>query len=94
MFDTINYLASGNDKQKLAYEAITNLGIMDSLAEYHPVLCGTIPIGIDIAGSDLDIIMEVSDFKRFTEKAEMLYGQEENFKIKRLFIREGTACLF
>ncbi|WP_050613911.1 DUF4269 domain-containing protein [Bacillus testis] len=88
MFDDIDYLALGNEKQILAYKAIKNLGIMESLAEYNPVLCGTIPIGIDIAGSDLDLIMEVSDFERFMEKVEMLYGNKENFKIKRLLIRE------
>ncbi|WP_429663416.1 DUF4269 domain-containing protein [Bacillus gobiensis] len=31
-------------------------------------MCGTLPIGIDIEGSDLDIIMEVNDFNRFENR--------------------------
>ena len=88
MFANINYLKLGNEKQKRAYIAIRNLGIMDSLSEYNPNLCGTLPIGIGIAGSDLDIIMEIFDFGRFEEKVESLYGNEKRFKMKRLSIRE------
>ncbi|MCA0989998.1 DUF4269 domain-containing protein [Guptibacillus hwajinpoensis] len=41
----------GSDKQKKAYIAIEELGIMSELRTYHPVLCGTIPIGIDVEDS-------------------------------------------
>ncbi|RAL22572.1 DUF4269 domain-containing protein [Thermoflavimicrobium daqui] len=88
MFNTIDYLQFGNEKQKLAYKAIRNLGIMDNLSEYNPTLCGTFPIGIDIVGSDLDMIMEVDDFHQFEEKVETLYGDKKDFKLKRLLIRE------
>lgn len=88
MFRNINYLQLGNEKQNKAYTAIRNLGILDSLSEYNPTLCGTFPIGIDITGSDLDIIMEVYDLKRFKKKVNTLYRVKENFKIKNLLIRE------
>ncbi|WP_416150691.1 DUF4269 domain-containing protein [Salipaludibacillus sp. HK11] len=91
MFDNINYLQSGSEKQNQAFKAIRNLGIMDSLCEYNPILCGTFPIGIDITDSDLDIIMEVYDFQRFEEKINNLYGDKEGFKIKRLLIRESSV---
>jgi Domain of unknown function (DUF4269) len=87
MFDTIDYLQTGNTRQKLAYQAISQLGIMNDLSEYHPVLCGTLPIGIDIAGSDLDMIMEVADFDGFEEKVNTLYGNKEGFLTNRLIIR-------
>ncbi|MFC0560150.1 DUF4269 domain-containing protein [Halalkalibacter alkalisediminis] len=35
---------------------------MKELIAYTPLLCGTLPIQIDIDGSDLDIIMEVNEF--------------------------------
>lgn len=88
MFENITYLESGNAKQKRAYKAINDVGIMDSLVEFNPILCGTVPINLDISGSDLDIIMEVYDFEHFDEMARRLYGHRENFKIKRLSIRE------
>ncbi|MBP3951848.1 DUF4269 domain-containing protein [Bacillus suaedae] len=88
MFEKITYLESGNTKQKRAYKVINDVGIMTSLAEFNPILCGTLPINLDISGSDLDIIMEVYDFEHFEKMARRLFGDRENFKIKRLVIRE------
>lgn len=80
-------MATGNKKQQEAYAAIRQLGILKQLKSYTPVLCGTLPIGIDITGSDLDIIMEVHDFALFEEKVKTLYSNQKNFKIERLTIR-------
>lgn len=91
MFDKIDYLQLGNEKQICAYVAISNLGIMDNLSEYNPTLCGTFPLGIDIVGSDLDIIMNVDDFLPYEKKIETLYGDKENFNVKRLLIREVSV---
>ncbi|GAA0339184.1 DUF4269 domain-containing protein [Bacillus carboniphilus] len=86
-FHQIDYLKTGNQRQKDAYRVIQKLNIMDDLSEYNPLLCGTIPINLDIKGSDLDMIMEVSDFNRFESKVAGLYSHLENFKQKRTFIR-------
>ncbi len=87
MFQTIDYLKNGNERQQKAYLAIRSLGIMNDLEEFTPLLCGTIPIGIDIEGSDLDIILEVHDFTSFKEKVEALYQDKQEFKIKQTEIR-------
>lgn len=87
MFQTIEYLKDGNEKQQKAYSAIHSLGIMKELEDFTPILCGTIPIGIDIEGSDLDIILEVNDFSQFKEKVEALYQNERGFRIKQTEIR-------
>jgi len=91
MFDKIDYLQLGSEKHVRAYKAISNLGIMDNLSEYSPTLCGTFPIGIDIVGSDLDIIMEVVDFLPYEKRVETLYGDKEKVNIKRLLIREVSV---
>ena len=57
LIQLVEAMKSGSDKQKMAYKAIEELQIMDTLRSYNPVVCGTIPIGIDIEGYDLDIIM-------------------------------------
>ncbi|WP_019156359.1 DUF4269 domain-containing protein [Robertmurraya massiliosenegalensis] len=88
MFRNTNYLKMGNEKQKRAFAAIESLGIMKQLSEYNPTLCGTLPIEMDIEGSDLDMIMEVYDLKRFEEELNIFYRENENYRIKQLIIRE------
>ncbi|QFF99113.1 DUF4269 domain-containing protein [Psychrobacillus glaciei] len=87
MFETIDYLQFGNKNQKRAFLAIENLGIIHSLSEYHPILCGTLPIGIDILGSDLDIIMNVVEFTSFEKKVTAFFGNHHDFKLKKTSIR-------
>jgi Domain of unknown function (DUF4269) len=88
MFSSITYLINGNEKQKAAFNTLTKLNIMNNLKEFTPILCGTIPIGIDIEGSDLDIIMEVHDFNSFEEIIKSLYGSQNQFRILHSKVRE------
>ncbi|MDQ0257521.1 hypothetical protein J2S74_004979 [Evansella vedderi] len=87
MFLSIDYLKEGNPRQQLAYKAMHALGLLIDLEEYTPVLCGTLPINIDIDNSDLDIIMEVKNFDAFEKSIVALYGCHEGFRIKKTHIR-------
>lgn len=64
-FKSIKYLEEGNAKQRLAYNTLQKSKVFNILSQYNPVLVGTIPIDIDIASSDLDIICEVYDHQIF-----------------------------
>jgi hypothetical protein len=59
-FTTIEYLKNGNERQQKAFEILKKYEIFEKLDAYFPVLAGTIPIEIDIEGSDLDIICQVN----------------------------------
>lgn len=59
-FAKLDYLKVGNERQKRAYEVLTKYRIFQVLESYSPILAGTIPIEIDIDGSDLDIICELN----------------------------------
>ncbi|MGM8216049.1 DUF4269 domain-containing protein [Bacillaceae bacterium W0354] len=83
----INYLKNGNNKQRQAYESIMELNILEDLSEYQPVLCGTIPLGIDIDKSDLDFIMEVYQLNQFKNRIIELYGNETSFLLKDMIVR-------
>lgn len=63
----MTYLQTGNEKQKSAYRTLTDLGIMELLREYDPILVGTVPIGIDLPDSDLDVICYAPDIGLFKE---------------------------
>ncbi|WP_339817294.1 DUF4269 domain-containing protein [Paenibacillus sp. FSL R7-0216] len=78
-FFDLTYLCQGNERQRQAYEAMEELQIVGKLACYHPVLAGTIPLDIDLPESDLDIICEVYDAKRFEQELELHFGVCSNY---------------
>ncbi|RZL41381.1 MAG: DUF4269 domain-containing protein [Pedobacter sp.] len=67
-FLDISYLKLGNEKQQKAYQIITDYAILEKLAQYNPILVGTIPIDIDIEKSDLDIICYAQDREEFRKE--------------------------
>ncbi len=58
-FTKTDYLKQGNERQVSAYKLLERRHFFDQLKFYSPILAGTVPIEIDIDGSDLDIICEV-----------------------------------
>ena len=87
VLQTIDYLQTGNNKQKKAYEAIKSLNLINDLKAFSSMLCGTIPLGIDVDYSDLDIIMEVKNFSRYEREIRKRYNKQDNFQMKHTTIR-------
>jgi len=91
-FTTTDYLKTGNARQKRAYEVLTGCRIFEKLKNYSPVLAGTVPIEIDVEGSDLDIICEMKDkidFERFLIDA----FAEFNIKVESFEINGEEAIV-
>lgn len=83
LFADIAYLAAGNERQQAAYRVLTGLGLLEQLASYNPILVGTIPLGIDIADSDLDIICQAADIPAWvTEVSRILKGMNITFQVE------------
>lgn len=80
-FKNIEYLKYGNERQKLAYSEIIHLYIFENLKKFNPILTGTIPIGIDLPESDLDIICECKNHSKFSELLITLFSNQKGFKI-------------
>lgn len=81
-FTTIEYLKTGNQKQILAYDILTKNKVLSNIAEFEPVLVGTIPINIDIENSDLDIICYWTNKTNFKTKIQSFFGKEKGFRIR------------
>lgn len=92
LFD-ISYLRDGTASQRDAHRAITELGILRDLAEYTPALAGTVPLDIDIDGSDLDIICSTNDLGAFAAKVEGLYGSRDDFQLARFVVRDVDSVV-
>jgi len=65
--DTTDYLKYGTSSQRGAFATLEKYKILKVLAEFDPVLVGTIPLDINIPGSDLDIACECKDLEVFKE---------------------------
>ena len=91
-FTTIDYLKSGNEKQRSAYEVLFQHRIFEKLKAYSPILAGTIPIEIDIEESDLDIICEVNDKAGFERFLRDIFS-EFNIKAESLEINGEEAVI-
>jgi hypothetical protein len=54
--------------RSLTYEqAIDTVRILDVLADFDPRIAGTLPIGLAVGGSDIDVICYANDARRFAE---------------------------
>ncbi len=85
-FTTIEYLRTGNEKQRQTFEILNQNKILLNLAEFEPILVGTIPINIDIENSDLDIICYWKNKVEFIEKLQSAFTNETEFAIRETVI--------
>jgi hypothetical protein len=80
LFD-LSYLAHGTPRQRDAHRAIEQLGLFRDLADFCPALAGTVPLDLDIDGSDLDVICAAHDLPAFAARIESLYGRLDGFRL-------------
>lgn len=76
----IHFLSEGSDKQQLCYSILQEYSILEILADYDPIVVGTIPIGIDIENSDIDIACYVCDFTSFQKLIQRYFASYVGFK--------------
>lgn len=93
-FTKIDYLKSGNERQQKAYQLLSKHSFFEKLKAYSPILAGTIPIEIDIEGSDLDIICEVDlNFEEdFLNDILNCIPQDTGIKVEYLILN-GEKCM-
>jgi hypothetical protein len=72
-----------SDRHRAALAAIARLTLFERLAPFTPVLAGTIPLGIDLPQSDLDIICHVADLDQFEALLIMEFGHLDSFAYDR-----------
>ncbi len=79
-FRDISYLSRGNLKQQAVYNLLKENAILETLSEYNPIVCGTIPIEIDIDNSDIDIICCYSTIEGFIETLKTSFLTHKGFR--------------
>ncbi|TWV99208.1 DUF4269 domain-containing protein [Chitinophaga pinensis] len=81
-FFNIDYLQQGNAVQRNVYAVLKETAVLQLLSAYDPVLAGSIPIAVDIPGSDLDILCSFKEKEAFQKEMTVLFGKEAGFSIK------------
>lgn len=80
-FLNLEYLKNGSEIQKRIFQVLENSQIFQKLKTYKPILAGTFPIGINIDGSDLDIILETRDIETLKKLLISEFQDQEQFSI-------------
>lgn len=70
----VSYLKFGTERQKDAYASLREARVLDLLSNYDATLVGTIPLDIDLPGSDLDIVCMASDLGVFAQTIKKHFG--------------------
>jgi hypothetical protein len=81
--NNIMYLKNGNSRQQKAWRLLTKYAVFETLQPYSPVLTGTVPIEIDIEGSDLDIICCFNNEEEFEDLLIVLFCDHDRFTIRK-----------
>jgi hypothetical protein len=79
----LTYLLRGTATQQAAYQALEALRVFPLLRAFDPVLAGTIPLDVDIPGSDLDIVCYVEDGDAFAQCLHNAFGHCVGFALQR-----------
>ncbi|WP_375579238.1 DUF4269 domain-containing protein [Marivirga tractuosa] len=93
-FQSIDYLKNGSQHQKEAYEVLAENKVMEKLANFQPLLVGTIPIDIAIKDSDLDIVCSFEDKQVFKDDIQKHFSNYPQFSImEKIFQDEPTVII-
>lgn len=58
---------------------LTREGVWDALARFHPVMAGSIPLGLDTDASDVDVLVEALDLETFRRVCKRTWGSHPDF---------------
>lgn len=64
-------------------EALRRVGVMSALAKFDPHLAGTLPLGVDLPTSDLDILCHVVELDLFAAALWAAYSGETDFSLRQ-----------
>ena len=93
IFDTINYLQNGTPRQQEAYRVLCSTKVMEKLEAFTPILAGTIPLNIDIADSDLDILCQWNDADIFADAVKEAFENQQDFRIRHTIINNNETII-
>lgn len=89
----LHYLLDGDVRQRQAHAVLEALDLFYFLRAYDPILAGTIPIGIYLPSSDLDIICHASQLQQFAQEVQGHFNTYLSFRLKEKLIRKEPSVI-
>jgi hypothetical protein len=89
----ISYLQKGSSRQRAAFIAIRELQVLEELKDFDPITVGTIPIGVDIPQSDIDIACHTTNLRKFETILRQKFGSRDAFNTKRKEVRGKESVI-
>ena len=85
-----------NTEKSKAFSALHSSAILKDFKKYRPLVAGTIPLGVEVADSDLDILMTSENLHELRDQLTLSYSGEENFSnsIKAFSGADTLLCNF
>lgn len=83
----LKYLDRGTVTQRAAGFVLRALRVFEHLKGYSPALAGTIPLDIDVEGSDLDIICSANDLAALEDTLKGAFGSQNGFQVHQKLVR-------
>jgi uncharacterized protein DUF4269 len=77
----LTYLLHGTATQRAAYHALDAFRVFALLGAFDPILAGTIPLDIDVPGSDLDVVCYAADVEAFAQHLQNVFGHCDGFVV-------------
>lgn len=92
-FSDIGYLKNGTTVQQEVYVLLKDGGIMALLSAYEPVVAGTIPLDINIPGSDIDILCQYKNAGIFRQDMLSFFGAETGFAMQEITVHDKLSIV-
>lgn len=73
------WLAQGTPRQQQLWQLLAQTALLSRLSAFQPQLVGTIPLAIDHAHSDVDIVLTIQNQVEFAHFCQQNFGNLTNF---------------
>jgi hypothetical protein len=92
----LEVLSKGDTPQRAAVQAVRRLKLLERLRRFRPLIVGTLPIGVHVAGSDLDVVCTIESSHRFIRLLGNEFGNQPAFALSRtkLLGQDSVVCSF
>jgi len=92
-FRRLDYLAQGSDDQRRAHALLIRHDLLHRLTPLDVGLAGTVPLDIQVPGSDLDLLVEAPDPAALIPRLDGLFGQMPDYRRRLSPFPDGPALV-